>query len=206
MITRSGLTARIASHIALTCSSSIRRTCSQSSSLEISICVCDSPFLYSKGQSSSTILGFSIFLRILGCVISLLSMTPSRTLLSSISPPGTFSTRAYLLVSTSVLPVPTSHDTVRTAFRARPHMRSDHLETNLVPMDEEIRPYMALSSLISIGREISSVIWRASDRARLKAEMMTTGWMFRSSWGIACASISPAIQSVRLSSHTHLYL
>lgn len=191
-MTRSGLTAKIASHMILTCSSSICNIRCQSSSFDISMLVCDSPFLYSSEQSSRTILGFSIFLRILGCVISLLSITPSRTLLSSISPPGTFSTRAYRLMSTSVLPLPASHDTVRTAFRARLHMRSDHLETNLVPMDEEIRPYMALSSWISIGRETSSIIWRASARARLKAEMMTTGWMFRSSWGIDWARISPA--------------
>lgn len=93
-MTRSGLTERIASHIALTCSSSICNIRCQSSSFEISMLVCDSPFLYSSVQSSRTTLGFSILLLILGCVMSLLSMTPSRTLLSSISPPGTFSTRA----------------------------------------------------------------------------------------------------------------
>jgi hypothetical protein len=50
--------------------------------------------------------------------------------------------------------------------------------------------------LMSIGREISSMISSASLSARLKAEMMITGWMLRSSWGSACARISPAI-------HTH---
>ncbi len=71
-------------------------------------------------------------------------------------------------------------------------MSSDHLETNFVPMDEEISWYIALSSLMSTGREISSMISRASLRACLKAEIMTTGWIFRSNCGRACARISPA--------------
>ena len=194
-MTRSGLTDRMASHMDLTCSSSIWRMRFQSSSLLTSILVCDSPFLYSRGQSSSTMRGFLILRRILGWVMSLFSMTPSSTRLSSISPPGTFSTRAYRLISTSVLPLPTSHVTVRTAFRARLHISWDHRDTNLVPIEEDIRPYMALSSSTSIGREMSSIISRASFRARLKAAMMTTGWMFRSSWGRACANISPAVPS-----------
>jgi hypothetical protein len=178
--------------MALTCSSSICRIRFQSSSFETSMLVCDSPFLYSSGQSSRIILGFSILRRILGCVMSLFSMTPSSTLLSSISPPGTFSMRAYRLMSTSFLPLPASQLTVRTALSARLHMRSDHRETNLVPIEDEMRLYMALSSLMSIGVEISSMISRASARARLKAAMMTTGWMLRSSWGRAWARISPA--------------
>lgn len=179
--------------MAFTCSSSICRMRFQSSSFVTSMFVCDSPFLYSRVQSRRMILGFSILRRILGCVMSLFSMTPSRTLLSSISPPGTFSIRAYRLMSTSRLPLPLSHVTVRTAFRAKLHMSSDHLETNLVPIEDEIRLNMALSSLTSMGREISSIISSASFNARLKAEMMTTGWMFRSSWGRAWASISPAV-------------
>ena len=198
-MTRSGFTEIIASHMALTCSSSICRMRFQSSSLVISMLVWDSPFLYSRGQSRRTIRGFSMRRRILGCVMSLLSMRPSRTLLSSISPPGTFSTRAYRLMSTSVLPLPASHVTVRTALRARSHIRSIHRETNLVPIEDEMSWYMALSSSTSIGREISSMISRASFRARLKAEMMTTGWMLRSSWGRACARISPAGRGVSTS-------
>ena len=49
-----------------------------------------------------------------------------------------------------------------------------------MPIEEEINWYMALSSLISTGNEISSTISRASARARLKADIITTGWMFRS--------------------------
>ena len=192
-MTRSGLSARMWSHMDLTCSSSIWRMRFQSSSLLTSIFVCDSPFLYSSGQSSSRMRGFSILRRILGCVMSLLSMTPSSTRLSSISPPGTFSTRAYRLMSTSRLPLPTSHVTVRTALSARLHMRSDHRDTNFVPIDDEMSCCMALSSLTSIGREMSSMISSASLSARLKAAMMTTGWMLRSSWGSACARISPAV-------------
>ncbi len=169
VITRSGLRARIASHMCLTCSSSIWRIRFQSSSLLISMLVWDSPFLYSSGQSRRMIRGFSILLRIFGCVMSLFSITPSRTLLSSISPPGTFSTRAYLLMSTSFLPPPTSCEIMRTAFSARLHISSDHRATNLVPIEEEMSEYIALSSCMSTGREISSMMSRASARARLKA-------------------------------------
>lgn len=57
VMTRSGLNSRILSHNALTCSSSICRTLFQSVSLLISMLVCDSPFLYSKGQSKRMIRG-----------------------------------------------------------------------------------------------------------------------------------------------------
>lgn len=96
-------------------------------------------------------------------------------------------------MSTSFLPPPTSYETVRTAFRARLHISSDHLETNFVPIEEEISWYMALSSLMFTGNEISSTMFKASARARLNADITTTGWMFRSSCGRACASISPAM-------------
>ena len=94
VITRSGLSAIMASVMCFTCSSSICSMRFQSSSLLISMFVCDSPFLYSKGQSRRTTRGFLIRRRILGCVISLFNITPSSTLLSSISPPGIFSTLA----------------------------------------------------------------------------------------------------------------
>lgn len=204
VMTRSGFRAIIASHMAFTCSSSICRMRFQSSSFEISMLVCDSPFLYSSGQSSSTTLGFSIRLLIFGCVMSLLSMTPSSTLLSSISPPGTFSTRAYRLMSTSFLPSPTSHATVLTAVRAKLHMRSDHLETNLVPIDALMRPYISLSLSMSMGSEMSSTISRASCSALLKAWMITTGCMLRSSSGRAIARISPAIRSQHLAPQSDL--
>jgi len=49
-----------------------------------------SPFLYSNGQSKRIILGFLMFLLILGWVMSLLHITPSRTSDSSNVPPGIF--------------------------------------------------------------------------------------------------------------------
>ena len=61
-----------------------------------------------------------------------------------------------------------------------------------MPIEDEIRLFIALSSLMLTGREISSIMFKASVRARLNAEMMTTGCIFRSSCGKACASISPA--------------
>ncbi len=61
-----------------------------------------------------------------------------------------------------------------------------------MPIEDEIKLYMALSSLMLTGREMSSTISRASARALLKADIMTTGWMFRSNCGNACARISPA--------------
>lgn len=61
-----------------------------------------------------------------------------------------------------------------------------------MPIEDEIKLYMALSSLMLTGREMSSTISRASARALLKADIMTTGWIFRSNCGKACARISPA--------------
>lgn len=179
-MTTSGLKAKIASHMRFTSSSSIWSIRFQWSSWVTSIFVCDSPFLYSSGQSRRMILGFSILRRIFGCVISLLIITPSITSLFSISPPGIFSIRAYRLMSTSRFPPPTSKETVLTAFKARLHISSDHLETNLVPIDDWMSLYMALSFSTSTGIDISSTIASASVSARLKAEMMVTGWMFRS--------------------------
>ena len=54
-------------------------------------------------------------------------------------------------------------------------MSSDQRDTNFVPMEEDISWYMALSSLMFTGREISSTMSSASARARLKAAIMTTG-------------------------------
>ena len=70
---------------------------------------------------------------------------------------------------------------MRTAFRAREHISLDHRETNLVPIEEEIRLYMALSSDMLTGSDIFSTMSSASARARLNADIMTTGCMFRSS-------------------------
>ncbi len=50
-----------------------------------------SPFLYSREQSSRTILGFLMSLRIRGWVTSLFTITPLSTQESSMMPPGTCS-------------------------------------------------------------------------------------------------------------------
>ena len=72
-------------------------------SFEITMFASLSPSLYSGGHSRRMMRSFSILL-IFGCVMSLLSMTPFRTHDCSISPPGTFSTRAYGLMSTIARP------------------------------------------------------------------------------------------------------
>ena len=60
-------------------------------------------------------------------------------------------------------------------------------------IEEEMIWYMAWSSFTLTGSEISSIIARASARALLKADMMTTGCILRSSCGRAWANISPAV-------------
>ena len=67
---------------------------SKSSSLVISRFMADSAFLYSSGQSSSTMRGLAILRRMRGCVASFSTMTPSSTRQSESSPPGNFSTLA----------------------------------------------------------------------------------------------------------------
>jgi hypothetical protein len=177
--TRSGLNEMILWDKCLICSSSISSTRFQSASFEISMLVCDSPFLYSSGQSNNRIRGFSMRRRMAGWVTSLLSMMPFKTRESSISPPGTFSTRAYRLMSTSFRPF-SSLETVRMACKASWHMRSDHLETNLVPIEVLIKASISVSLDTSTGMEIESMISSAATSAFLKARMMRTGWMLRS--------------------------
>lgn len=62
-----------------------------------------SPFLYSKEQSKSSILGFSILLLILGWVTSLFSITPVSTLESSMIPPGTWERAGQGTFTTHIL-------------------------------------------------------------------------------------------------------
>ena len=71
-------------------------------------------------------------------------------------------------------------------------MRSDQRMTNLVPIEVLMSESICSSSFTSIGIEMRLMISRASWRALLYAEMMTTGWMSRSSWERDCARISPA--------------
>ena len=99
VITISGFHFKISLHIRATSLISYYKASVISDSLVISMFVIDSPFLYSNVESSNKILGFLISLLIFGCVISLLTITPSRTQQSSKVPPGIFSTFAYLFIS-----------------------------------------------------------------------------------------------------------
>lgn len=62
-------------------------------------------------------------------------------------------------------------------------MRSDQREENLVPMEVLIRASISVSEEMLTGRDILEMVSRASFKADLKARMITTGWMFRSSKG-----------------------
>ena len=55
-----------------------------------------------------------------------------------------------------------------------------------------MRASISVSEETSTGTEMSVMTWREASRARLKALMMTTGWMFRSRRGREWARISPA--------------
>ncbi|KAE9531365.1 hypothetical protein AGLY_010571 [Aphis glycines] len=83
------------------------------------------------------ILGFFINLLIFGCVTSLFNIIPFNTWESSIAPPGTFSTLAYLFISISVRPSSLIL-TVLTAFKAILHAKSDQRPMNLVPTQDLI--------------------------------------------------------------------
>ena len=74
---------------------------------------------------------------------------------------------------------------MRTARRAREHINSEYRDIVFVPMEDSMREIMASSSFVLTGIETSLTIVRASARARLKACIITTGWMLRSSCGRA---------------------
>jgi hypothetical protein len=65
-------------------------------------------------------------------------------------------------------------------------------------MEVLISASMSVSEEMSTGMEIFCIVARASERADLKALIMTTGWIFRSSRGKEYARISPASQSVSI--------
>ena len=75
------------------CCAGAREWPHQSSSLESSTLVWFSPFLYSRGQSSSRMRGLAILRRMRpGATTSFWNMTPFSTRQSSMDPPGSFST------------------------------------------------------------------------------------------------------------------
>lgn len=92
-------------------------------------------------------------------------MHPSKTSQSSKTPPGIFSTLAYLLTSKDNLFKSHPFMMVLTDLMARLTTRSFHLEANLVPM-QQARAFLTSSSLLkSMGIEISFKILSPSFKA-----------------------------------------
>lgn len=163
--TTSGLTARISWHTAVTQSSSCLSSASHCDSSVSSTDVADSPFLYSSVQSRRRTRGRSMRRRILGWVMSLLIITPLSTRECSMSPPGSFSTFAYLLMSISIRPCESEY-TVSTASRASSTIWSEKREMNLVPMLERTRLHSSARFFRSIGKAIPRRTTSASSSAR----------------------------------------
>ncbi len=107
--------------------------------------------------------------------------------------PRTFSTLAYRLMSISLMP-PVSTVTFTTASRAMSQMRSPYRDTNLVPMQERMRPRMRSGSVMSTVTAMRSHTSRHVSRAIRYAREMTLGCMCFSRNGSAAPRISPAAQ------------
>mmetsp|Transcript_51832 Transcript_51832/g.83656 ORF Transcript_51832/g.83656 Transcript_51832/m.83656 type:complete len:231 (+) Transcript_51832:1364-2056(+) len=125
-------------------------------------------------------------------MMSLLIMTPLSTRDSSSSPPGIFSTLAYLLTSISFLPSAPSIITVVTASSARSIMSLPNRFVYLVPTHVEMIFVSESRSLRSTGNDMFSACTSADFSDRKNACVMTVGWILRSSSGSATCSISPA--------------
>lgn len=130
-----------------------------------SILVWLSPFLYYKGQSKRIILGFLIYLLIFGWVISLLTITPSRTSDYSKVPPGIFSTLAYLLISRLSLFLAPYLITILVALIVKFEISLPHLLANLVPIQfwRAIKTYSSFE--VSIGLDTSEITFLAKSKA-----------------------------------------
>ncbi|KOO27437.1 t-complex protein 1 subunit alpha [Chrysochromulina tobinii] len=191
VITRSGFIAMMSAHTSLMAFSSSSSRTSHAFSSESSICVCDSPFLYSSVQSSSRMRGFSIRRRIFEWTTSLLIITPLSTRQSSMSPPGIFSVFAYRLMSISLRPA-SSIATQLTASSASPTSRSESFDTNLVPVQLSTSCAIFFLSLRSRGTASSSSHLTASSRALRYPLQMIVGWMCRSRSASDFARYSPA--------------
>lgn len=123
------------------------------------------PFLYSRGQSSNMILGLRICLRILGWVISLLTITPLSTSLSSSVPPGIFYILAYRFISKFNLFFVPSLRIILVAVMVKLEISFPQRLANLVPM-QLWRAISTSSSLdTSIGLAISYSTFLANYRA-----------------------------------------
>lgn len=134
VITISGFHFKISLHIKAIYWVSCSRASHIAFSVFNSILVWLSPFLYSSGQSKRMILGFLIVLLIFGWVMSLFTITPSRTSDSSRVPPGIFSTFAYLLISRLSFFFAPYLITILVALMVRFEINFPHLLANFVPI------------------------------------------------------------------------
>mmetsp|Transcript_4469 Transcript_4469/g.8700 ORF Transcript_4469/g.8700 Transcript_4469/m.8700 type:complete len:256 (+) Transcript_4469:1046-1813(+) len=135
--------------------------------------------------------GFWIFRGILECVTSLLNMTPEMTRQSEISPPGTFSTLAYRLTSTSRRPA-ISRATVDTALSAISTIMSFHRDENLVPRQLSTSFPINSRSPRSTATDLRSHTSSATCSARLYPLTTTVGCRGSRTNGSASAISSPA--------------
>ena len=191
--TMSGLKEAICAQTPWIQSSSILSSTAQSSSLVISTLVWFSPFLYSRGQSRSITRGFSILRCILpGATTSLFIITPFSTRQSSMLPPAIFSTLAYFLMSTSLVPSPLSTATHSTASNASSAMSGPKRLVYLVPMQLLTMFMSCWRSSTSMGNARESMIFTAASSAFMYARTMTVGWMSFSRKGCERWRISPA--------------
>mmetsp|Transcript_10433 Transcript_10433/g.25614 ORF Transcript_10433/g.25614 Transcript_10433/m.25614 type:complete len:332 (-) Transcript_10433:11-1006(-) len=189
----SGLSDAICAHTPWIHSSSILSSTAQSSSLVISTLVWFSPFLYSSGQSRSITRGFSMrrFMRP-GATTSLFIITPLSTRQSSMDPPAIFSTLAYFLMSTSLVPSPLSTATHITASSASSAISGPKRDVYLVPMHDVTIFISCERSLMSMGNARESMIFTAASSALMYARTITVGWMSFSRNGCDRCRISPA--------------
>mmetsp|Transcript_17165 Transcript_17165/g.44401 ORF Transcript_17165/g.44401 Transcript_17165/m.44401 type:complete len:451 (+) Transcript_17165:254-1606(+) len=163
--TTSGLSSRMSRHTLATQSSSCLSSASHWDSSVSSTDVADSFFLYSRVQSRSSTRGRSMRRFILGCVTSLFTITPLSTRECSMSPPGSFSTLAYRLMSISLRPFSSVY-TVSTASSARSTICSAKREMNLVPIEEFTILASSARLLRSMGNAIARSALSASSSAR----------------------------------------
>ena len=95
----------------------------------------------------------------------LFSITPLRTSHSSNSPPGIFSTLAYLFTSKDNLFISQPLNIILTDFIAKSTIKFCHLAANFVPIQHNKAFFTSSSLLKSIGTEISLSIFNPSYKA-----------------------------------------
>ena len=117
--------------------------------------------------------------------------------ISSISPPGSFFTRAYCLTSTVRTPA-SSVEMVRMASCARQHIRSAQWMTKLVPIKLLMsHEHWQIVAGVDWDGDLGDNFERGLGLCLLYAEMMPIGWMLRPSCVRNWATISVTIQDLR---------